>query len=782
MAAPARAQQTDPWSSAFSRAGVHGSSGVRVTDALSEGDTLWVSGRFDAAGKVYSPGVARWDGTRWHAVGEGVQAMVPGEAHTRLVRYGADLVVAGEITSAGGTPVDYIAQWDGNAWHPMGDGFDGKVLALVVYQGDLIAGGTFDNSGSTPIGHLARWTGSAWEEFCPVGGDFGVRSLGLYQGDLIVSGWFGSVGGVDANQIARFDGTQWHALGAGIHGNAWAIREHGGHLWVGGSLEEAGGLDAYRVARWNGISWEDAGAGLPVSSPTARDFEVVDDELWVGLSGADGQPNVLRWEGTQWVAAFDDTLEGGDVYALEVVATRNELFVGGSFREVGGCHECDRAVVRDLGASAWIPLGSGFGLDGAAYALLESGGTVYAGGSFTRSGDVAVRNVLAWNGVDPLPLGDGLNGPVVALAEFEERVVAGGSFTASGGQPLERVAAWDGAAWAPLGVGFNDVVRVLAVHDGELYAGGDFTEAGGSPADRIARWDGSAWHAVGAGFQRLAWYDASVGALASWNGDLYAAGLFTHSGQEILSHVARWNGSGWVSVGRHGLETGVYALHVHENRLLAAGRFEHVEGLPASGLAEWDGTAWSPLGWPGETAPRTITTYHGDLVVAPVFSENYVARDIARRTDGEWTVYPAGVVYRAAPAGESVFFAGSLAHAGGGASVGLARLKDPLWESTPIPDRPDHPGERQPALRIAAPFRPGDALLVSAPPAAHTTVDLFDVAGRRVTRLFAGELPPGGRTLHWDGNTSSGAAAAGVYFVRLESAGGSRVEKLVLVR
>jgi hypothetical protein len=61
-------------------------------------------------------------------------------------------------------------------------------------------------------------------------------------------------------------------------------------------------------------------------------------------------------------------------------------------------------------------------------------------------------------------------------------------------------------------------------------------------------------------------------------------------------------------------------------------------------------------------------------------------------------------------------------------------------------------------------------------------VDVFDVAGRRVVELASGHLARDG-VIRWDGTGRGGAPVpAGVYFVRLESAEATAVEKLVLLR
>jgi aminopeptidase N len=65
------------------------------------------------------------------------------------------------------------------------------------------------------------------------------------------------------------------------------------------------------------------------------------------------------------------------------------------------------------------------------------------------------------------------------------------------------------------------------------------------------------------------------------------------------------------------------------------------------------------------------------------------------------------------------------------------------------------------------------------------TVDIaiFDVTGARVRSLLRDRRPPGYHEVEWDGKNDAGqSVSSGVYFVRLNSAGGSLVRKAVLAR
>lgn len=83
------------------------------------------------------------------------------------------------------------------------------------------------------------------------------------------------------------------------------------------------------------------------------------------------------------------------------------------------------------------------------------------------------------------------------------------------------------------------------------------------------------------------------------------------------------------------------------------------------------------------------------------------------------------------------------------------------------------------------PFRPstGAAIRWSMPREASVSVDVVDVAGRRVTTLVDGQRRAGMNEAHWDGRTANGTrAAAGVYLAVVRTDGQARTAPMLLLR
>jgi hypothetical protein len=89
-------------------------------------------------------------------------------------------------------------------------------------------------------------------------------------------------------------------------------------------------------------------------------------------------------------------------------------------------------------------------------------------------------------------------------------------------------------------------------------------------------------------------------------------------------------------------------------------------------------------------------------------------------------------------------------------------------------------------LRIANhpdPFNPSTMLRVAAAAGVHVQVEVADVRGRVVRRLWEGEPGDGGRDLAWDGRDAHGAALpSGVYWARARGGGTTAGDRMTLVR
>jgi len=81
------------------------------------------------------------------------------------------------------------------------------------------------------------------------------------------------------------------------------------------------------------------------------------------------------------------------------------------------------------------------------------------------------------------------------------------------------------------------------------------------------------------------------------------------------------------------------------------------------------------------------------------------------------------------------------------------------------------------------PFNPLTAIPISIPVTTEVKIKVYDILGKEVKTLYAGNLTPGRHFFHWDGRDERGnTLATGVYFYRLQAGSLVQTKKLILLR
>ena len=138
----------------------HGSGNAGEVYALAVTPTgdLYAGGIFSAVDGVRAHNLARWDGAAWHAVGDSSTLNLGCQVHALALAPNGDLYVGGEFENSSPMPAHNLARWDGQAWHAVGSGLNGPVLALACASDNrLIVGGSFTAYGnnSAAASHFA---------------------------------------------------------------------------------------------------------------------------------------------------------------------------------------------------------------------------------------------------------------------------------------------------------------------------------------------------------------------------------------------------------------------------------------------------------------------------------------------------------------------------------------------------------------------------------------------------------------------------------------------------
>lgn len=385
------------------------------------GASLYVVGQFPGVGSVSSPGILRWNGTAWGAVGTGLSG-----SGNSVCEFdggaGPRLYIGGTFSTFPGFSSPGLVRWNGNAFDNPGSvsgGASSVTCVMPIPMGvntALLIGGSFATAGVVSNGHIARWDGAQW---LPLGGGADGLVYAMCAMDdgsgpaLYAGGSFTTIGGVQANRVARWDGREWTALGSGTSGAVYSLCAfndgNGPALYVGGYFQNAGGLPVYRIARWRNGKWSALGQGISGGlgvNAMAVFTDASSTALYVGgdfTSASPGAPSpfLAKWNGTTW-SSLPGTIAGGGIAAMSVLqdATGQQLYIGGGFATIGG--NTMNHIARWDGAS-WSSLGSGTlgsTYNGVVFGLAafqdNTSPALFAGGSFATAGGASSVNLARW--------------------------------------------------------------------------------------------------------------------------------------------------------------------------------------------------------------------------------------------------------------------------------------------------------------------------------------------------------------------------------------------------
>lgn len=306
-----------------------------ATSLPGDGDEVLFAGDFRKRdGQVFN-GVARWDGSKYHPLGSGLEGSRWASASDAVVDKQGSIYVCGGFTTAGGVAANHIAKWQDGSWHALGDG----VPNTADFMCTTPAGGLAVLSNTSPdpetlkmISTLSMWDGRSWTRVSfevaqnPWEGSVYIRDMLVRSnGEVVICGFFDSIDGAPAKGVARWDGRAWQAFDAGLwtvpYGGAWYSYEDiaelandrlllGGYFVVGDSEYRTNAS----LAEWIDGNWRVV-EDMPLTG--VAKIEPIGDTAFV-LSGYDilGYSCISRWDGYEWKTATTSEYRPADSIAV----------------------------------------------------------------------------------------------------------------------------------------------------------------------------------------------------------------------------------------------------------------------------------------------------------------------------------------------------------------------------------------------------------------------------------------------------------------------------------
>lgn len=367
-------------------------------------DELWLAGRYALAPDSPQPALFRWDGTIWTHFGrrEGLGIRGENEPYVASLALSENAPAAyGRFDRAGVVACTDLVVRNGHGWQRRHT--ERRQRAAPGSAHSLWSHGPwlYFSIYSSFDGLFLKRSSSERAE--------GVSGLGAtplaihnWDGRLFVGDQFTRPG--RSCIVERISG-EWRSPGHGLNGPVEALCTYRGKLVAGGSFTGSvqGTTSLRSIGCWDGWRWFDLGGGLPDPVTALTPFRgglaaacaLPGDSLDPGFDPVRPAGGAIFWfDGTAWQplgAAFN-----GRVRDLEVF--HGQLIAAGDFTLTPG-----RGAVAALEEGNWVAIGDG--MNGPAHALLAHDDTLWVGGRFTAAGSTISARFAGW--IEPtVPLED----------------------------------------------------------------------------------------------------------------------------------------------------------------------------------------------------------------------------------------------------------------------------------------------------------------------------------------------------------------------------------------
>ncbi|MCI0743862.1 MAG: PQQ-like beta-propeller repeat protein [Verrucomicrobia subdivision 3 bacterium] len=300
-----------------------------------------------------------------------------------------------------------------------------------------------------------------------------------------------------------------------------------------------------------------------------------------------------------------------DGYVYAVAETNGVVYIGGTFHYVG----------PETGPNAFLDPATGARDDSfppvngqIRTAVADGAGGWFIGGEFSMVGEeprFGLAHILADKSVDPSWAPTAFPGTVSSIVLAGGTLYVAGSFFSLGDQPRSSIGAINAATgavtpWNPAPTGFFVQMNSMTALGNTIYVAGTFNNIGGQARTNLAAIDATTGNAL------AAWNpfpNAAPLVLLASGGTVYAGGnFFRISGQNRTNFAALDATTGNLLPGPNAVGGAVNGFGLSGNTLYLGGFFSSLGGVSRAGLGAIDITSGNVTSWnPGSGVVGNLT-------------------------------------------------------------------------------------------------------------------------------------------------------------------------------
>lgn len=343
-------------------------------------------------------------------------------------------------------------------WVPLDKGFECFYQTADVHwmyfdslTNELFVAGTFreDAANCVPMTGSARWNGLKWDSTQNFY-NAGLQKFALtrFDGTLIMDGFY-YWPPAGYYQLAEWNGSAWDTIPDGPNSMVTCFAEKNGELFMAGTFDHLGADSTLLLGKYDG-------------------------QALTGCVPYEGSNISFGYRAT-CLAFYRDTLYmGGDFTSMA-----NLLGASDFARYVNGILDTVHPEFTGNGAASYIE------------DMVVFRDELYIGGYFRQQDGYTGDYIMKWDGHQFSEVGGGVNGRVNTMAVHNDRLYVGGYFTQAGDSATSLLAIWDGISWQTFNDTFpvNTIIRDIAFYNDSMIISGNFKWINSDTVNHIAKYN-----------------------------------------------------------------------------------------------------------------------------------------------------------------------------------------------------------------------------------------------------------------------------------------------------
>lgn len=216
-----------------------------VNGFLRDNGKLWIYGAFKNLGGVTGNNIYTYDGNNFSAVNIPISDFNDNYPVFKMIKYQNQIYALGNFGDYPSNSISRLAKYDGTSWTSVGNGIVGSIdnaAELVVYNDTLYIAGTFSKASGNAGNYIMKWDGTQLRDagFGNFYGWYAIWKLVVYKNRLYAFGNFPYAGSQKAFGVAYYENGSWKAASDSINGKITNAVVYNNDLYIAGGFSIIG--------------------------------------------------------------------------------------------------------------------------------------------------------------------------------------------------------------------------------------------------------------------------------------------------------------------------------------------------------------------------------------------------------------------------------------------------------------------------------------------------------------------------------------------------------------